>query len=244
MDAIMANTSSRRLFRPLEAIRAVRALLADPDDTAQVFRVIRALRGRTFERLYRRTLADPVGGRILRERRRLLPTLSNREALLALPEDTLGHAYARFMETEQLSAGGLVEASESDDRLQPISPEAEVLGERLRDMHDLWHVVTGYGRDLLGEAALLAFTYAQTRNRGVGVIVGVALYKLYRARAHQGVALIRGAYRRGRKAALLPAADWEELLELPLDEVRRRLRVEPAQTYVSVRSKGAPALAG
>ena len=38
-------------------------------------------------------------------------------------------------------------------------------------MHDLWHVTTGYGRDALGELSLLAFTYAQEKNRGIGAIV-------------------------------------------------------------------------
>ena len=34
------------------------------------------------------------------------------------------------------------------------------------------------------------------------------------------------AFRRGRRAAWLVAARWEELLARPLDEVRRRLRIE------------------
>ena len=46
-------------------------------------------------------------------------------------------------------------------------------------MHDLWHVVTGYGRDELGEACLLAFTYAQNKNRGVGFIAFVGCFKLF-----------------------------------------------------------------
>ena len=34
-----------RSIQPMKAIRAVQALIANPDDTAQVFRVIRALTG-------------------------------------------------------------------------------------------------------------------------------------------------------------------------------------------------------
>ncbi len=36
------------------------------------------------------------------------------------------------------------------------------------------------------------------------------------------------AWRRGRKAAPLPLARYEELLPLRLDVVRRRLRIQPA----------------
>ena len=36
------------------------------------------------------------------------------------------------------------------------------------------------------------------------------------------------AWRRGRRAAWLPLASYEKLLPLPLAEVRRQLRIEPA----------------
>ncbi len=207
--------------------------MANPDDTSQVFRIIRAASGHSFERLFRRVKQDPDGARILAERRELIDALSDQERLRGLPDGTLGREYARFMDAEHISADGLTEASQPDQALDPspLGPEAEVLGERLRDMHDLWHVTTGYGRDLLGEAALLAFSYAQTRNRGIGIIVGVALYKMWRGGANEAVALVRGGYRRGRKARLLPAADWEALLELPLE------------SYAQERSAGAPPLA-
>ncbi len=231
-------------FRPLEAIRALRALSANPDDTGQVFQVIRAASGTSFRGVLRRVQADPEGARILRERRSLLPVLGDRDGLRALPEGSLGWSYAGFMDAEKISADGLVEASDESAReeVHPLGPEATVLSERLRDMHDLWHVVTGYQRDLIGEAALLAFTYAQTRNRGIGLIVAYGLYRLWRGGAHEAVATVRGGYRRGRGAAFLPAADWEALLPLPLEEVRRRLRVEPVDTYEQLRSDGAPAL--
>ena len=37
-------------------------------------------------------------------------------------------------------------------------------------------VVTGYNRDLVGEASLLSFTFAQIRNPGIGVIVAMAYW--------------------------------------------------------------------
>jgi len=232
--------------RPLEAIRGLRAIVRNPDDTGQVFRVIRALGGRSFERTLRRVRSDPTGRRILAERRRLLPALADRERLRALPQGTLGREYARFLDAEGISPEGLLRASaEAREREGPhrLGPEGEVLGDRLREMHDLWHVVTGYGRDLVGEASLLAFTYAQTRSRGIGALVAVGCWRLWRAGQREAVDTIRGGYRRGRRAALLPAADWEALLELPLPEVRRRLRVEPVGPYPPLRSPAARAAA-
>jgi len=237
-----APARSETRIRPLVAWRALRRLFRDPDDTKQVFVIVGALSGRSGERSFLRFRADPNGARILRERRSLLATLSDRAALERLPEGSLGRTYAEFMGREQISAGGLAEASQEGGRRLDFGEERRIFANRLRDMHDLWHVVTGYGRDLVGEAALLSFSYAQSRNRGIGFIVGMAWWRA--GRDPEGRAfrrLVEEGYRRGRDAAWLPAADWEALLARPLDEVRATLRVGEPRAYRAVRSAGAPA---
>ena len=230
-------------IRPLAALRAIRALIRDPDDTKLVFDVISALSGRAGERLFARFERTEVGPRLLSDRPDLLARLSDRDALLALPQGTLGRTYGEFMRREQISADGLVDASleggtgpDSD-----LSPEREWFGMRLRDMHDLWHVVSGYNRDLIGEASLLAFTYAQTRNRGIGLIVAAAWWRA--GQEHPEVRpIIREGYRRGKQAEWLPGQDWEALLERPLAEVRTHLGLGVPPTYTEMRSDGAPVL--
>ena len=239
----MTAPTPRPRIRPLDAWRALRELLRNPDDTKQVFKIIDALSGRSGERMFERFRRTEVGARILEERRSLLKTLTDREALLALPEGSLGRAYAEFTAREQISADGLVEASVEGGRRLDFGEQRRLLGERLRDMHDLWHVVTGYGRDLVGEASLLAFSYAQTRNRGVGFIVLIAWLKARGPEGRPFRRLIRDGYRRGRQAAWLPGADWEALLARPLDEVRRELCGGPLPVYEAGRSAGAPQLA-
>ena len=134
-------------------------------------------------------------------------------------------------------------ASEAVERGEEQPCERRLLfSARLRDSHDLWHVVTGYGRDLYGEAALLAFTYRQIRNRGIGLIVLVA-YLRAGGEYKQERVLIRDGYRRARDASWLPGADWEALLERPLDEVRETLGVVPVGDYPVLRSEAAPTLA-
>ncbi len=230
------NTRKRRI-RPLEALRAMGVLLKDPDDTGQVFRIIDALSGNSGEKQFNRFRNDPIGARVLLERRSLLETLSNRADLESLPEGTLGRTYADFTRREQITADGLVEASRAEREMPDYGPERRLFGERLRDMHDLWHIVTGYGRDLVGEASLLAFSFAQTRNPGVGFIVAVGWLKAGPTEARQRI--VEG-YQRGRSAAWLPAQDWEALLARPLEEVRRELRVCEPPRYAAIRSAGAP----
>ncbi len=221
-------------IRLMDAWKGLKALTADPDRTDQVFVIIDALSGNTGERLYERFAATAVGERVLREERDILSVLSDREALLQLPDGSLGKTYGEFMTAEQISADGLVEASEEGGRGPNEDANRSRFGMRLRDTHDLWHVTTGYSRDLLGEASLLAFTFAQTRNPGIGLIVAMAFVKsggLPRARR-----MIFEAYRRGRKASWLPAVDWEASLARPLDEVRSDLGIGEVPQYEEVRS--------
>lgn len=238
-----SDPASRRI-RPLDAWRGIRALMRDPDDTAKVFDVIDALSGRSLERTFARFRSSAVGARLLDERPSLLAVLEDRERLRALPPGTLGRVYADFVAREQITADGLVGASEAvRQRDLDVPEELFWFGDRLRDMHDLWHVVTGYNRDLVGEAALLAFTYAQTRNRGIGFIVLVAYLRANQKEIAWARPMIRAAYRRGKAAAWLPGQDWEALLKQPLAEVRRELCVGEPPQYEQVRSEGAPALA-
>ena len=164
------NQSKPNPMRPLVAWRALRRLIQYPEDTAQVFEIIRAIGGRAIERGFRRFRLTPVGEKILREKINLVDTLKDRENLATLPRGSLGQAYLQFTASQQLTADGLVDASE-DHTEEMLDPNVKLSAERLRDMHDLWHTLTGYGRDELGEACLLAFTYAQTRNRGIALIV-------------------------------------------------------------------------
>jgi ubiquinone biosynthesis protein COQ4 len=230
-------------IRPLDAWRALARLVRNPDETKHVFDLIDALSGNSGERMLQRYQSTESGRRILAERRQLLPILSDRERLLALPPGTLGRTYAEFMTREQISADGLVEASQEGGRpKEDLSPERELIGLRMRDSHDLWHVVTGYGRDLVGEACVLAVTYAQTKNRGIGAIVAMAWWKAGQEMPAAREA-IRDAYRRGKRAAWLPALEWEALLAKPLTQVREELGFGEPPVYEPMRSAGAPVLA-
>lgn len=233
---------ARRPLQWLEAIRAIRALIRNPDDTAQVFRIIRALAGPAGDRQFERFRTSESGRRILAENRSLLARLSDRAALEQLPPGSLGAVYADFTRAEKISPQGLVDASLAAPEEVETSAERALFAARLRDGHDLWHVATGYGRDLLGEAALLAFTYRQTGNPGIGLIVLTAWWRAGRD-LPGGRAVIVDGYRRAGPAAWLPAADWEALLERPLDEVRRTLGITPVEAYTPVRSARAPRLA-
>ncbi len=213
------------------AWRALRILMADAERTEQAFEIIAAVSGRDFERLFQRFVAHPEGAVLLGERPSLLAALSDRARLRSLPAGSLGRAYADFMDAAVLDAEGLITAqaaSRAGDDRETLDPDRQWVADRTRDMHDLCHVLTGYGRDEAGESANLAFTYAQTPFRGIVLILlAIALTQPYGNRFRWPLYL-RRAWLRGRRAAWLPVVPFERLLAEPLDVVRRRLAIEPA----------------
>jgi ubiquinone biosynthesis protein COQ4 len=224
----MPQSANTRLH-PIAALRALRNLIRDREDTRQVFLLIEALRGKTTLRQLARFRQSETGRAMLAERRSLLARLGDRASLAALPPGSLGRAYYEFMAAEDLSAEKLVELSKI--QRPPSGDEITWFRERNREMHDLLHITAGYGRDPLGEACVTAFSYAQTGLRGFAVIATVAGFRI--ARRLRSLYVLRAvyeAYRQGRRAAWVIGADWESLLSQPVDSVRAQFRVS-APTY-------------
>jgi ubiquinone biosynthesis protein COQ4 len=220
-----AQLASDTRLRPLTAMRAVRNLMAT-GDTRQVFIIFRAMRGRSGIRNFRRFAESRTGAAVLKERRDLLTLLADRAALRQLPDGSLGRAYLDFMEREDLSAEALVAASQ-DWENDPVPPHVALFRARMREMHDVSHVVTGYGRDQLGELCLLTFMYRQQGNLGMLMVVAMAWRQLSKAAR----TAVREAWRNGSKATWLAAQDWETLFAQPLDQIRKALTVSAPAAY-------------
>ena len=102
---------------------------------------------------------------------------------------------------------------------------------RMRQTHDLWHVMTGIGTDRIGELALKAFELAQTRRPLAAVITtGGVIRFLMKDPEHltNVLAGISIGYRLGNTAKPFLAQKWEEGWERPLEDWRRELNVDPA----------------
>lgn len=217
---------------PAGAIRAIARLLRDPNRTEDVFTIVRGLDPGRIYRLHARLRRSAAGRGLLREQPSLLTRLIDREALAAMPEGSLGRAYLAFCHREGIDPDGLVAASEGEDQPKH-GAELTWIQHRIRDSHDLWHVCLGCRTDIIGELSVLAFTAAQTRNRG---IVALTLAGFLYSFTLPGVSrrerrLLVRALLRGRRAAWFPAVRWEELLPLPLPEVRERLGIAALPDY-------------
>lgn len=232
---------ARAQFDLPRAFRAIRALAADPDDLPQVFTILEALSGNTLERVGRRMMKDEDGRRLIAARSDIVERLADRAALARLPEGSLGRAYLAFVERENISADGIRRAArEGMTQRASLPAPLDWVHARMRDTHNLWHAAVGYSGDVLGEIALLAFILAQTWNPAIALILAVALGKTVRFPSGGAAAraTILDGFRRGFRARWLPPQDWEAMLALPVEEVRRRLGLEAPPVYVEIRSAG------
>lgn len=215
------------------AFRALQKLLRDKDATEEVFEIMRALNGGSTRRGYHKLLTTAAGGQLAYRAENLAAKLSDRAWLATLPADSLGGAYRDFTDDGGISPDGLIAVS--NQAMTGFEHPVAWFGRRIRDSHDLWHVVSGYGLDSLGEASLVAFSYAQTRALGWAFIAVGAAFKSRKAPTRQPyVAAIREGYARGKAAAWLPAVDWVALFPQPLEAVRAQLGLAPPAVYLSI----------
>lgn len=211
-----------------------RALIRNKEDTTQVFHIFEALPWKGIYQDAPRFL-DSEQGRALFLAEPYLPSvLDDHAALRRMPAGSLAHAYCDFMEREGLTANGLVEEYETfrSDRVR-LNDRFDWYYERMRDTHDLMHVLTDYGRDALGELCVLAFSYGQQPSPAhlfLGYAGGVEIRTRLKSKAPV-LGAVREGQRLGKACPRLVEQSIMDLLPLPIEEVRRRLKITPASKY-------------
>ncbi|MBS0469449.1 MAG: ubiquinone biosynthesis protein [Proteobacteria bacterium] len=223
------------------AFRAVRHLLRDPNDTPQVFRIMAALNGGTAAKNYQRLLRTEEGGRIAYRRQELVEILTDREFLNRFEPGTVGAAYRGFLDATGFSAEGLADVSREVNGQRRLDHPYAWFGRRERDLHDIWHVLTGYkANDPLGELCLVAFSYAQTNGLGWGFIALSGMLKSLREVNGKLVRrAVREGYAHGRAAKWLHLEDIESLFAEPIETARARLNIAHPDAYLAAKAAGA-----
>jgi ubiquinone biosynthesis protein COQ4 len=213
---------------PLAKLRITRSFLRlfrDPSRLDEVFRIID-------------TLSDPRSGFATRERKDMIigavrrkpgcerlfedrPLATEKvdlDALLALPEGSLGRTYAVHMRSNRLDP-------DFYPKLEPID-ELKWLSLRMRQVHDIWHVLVNFHVDAIGEVGLQAFTAAQVPALFPPVIVaGGILRSLSLDRLPETTDAVADGFHAGRSARAILTYRWEERWEEPLEELRREVGI-------------------
>lgn len=215
------------------AIKNFRLLMKDKEDTSLVFKIYESLPSKHFmPRVRDLTLSEH--GEFLRRTEPSLPEIFDDHAeLRKTPKGSLAHAYCDFMETEGLTAAGLV--AEHDKLGRPKYDDlVQWFGDRSRDTHDLFHVLTGYGRDALGEQCVLLFTHGQSPTQGhllIGYAGSANIKKMVWGSKAPVMGAVRQAKRTGRGAPVLLEQPIRELLKQPVDRVRKALNIPEPTLY-------------
>jgi ubiquinone biosynthesis protein COQ4 len=221
-------------FRPFKALRHFGKLVQDKEDTEQVFHIIDALKSRKSVRQMEDFLATDEARKLLSRNEELPALLDDHGRWMGCASNSLARNYVTFMQREGLSAAGLVEESYKFKPREERYPDLyEWYIERLRDTHDLFHVLTGYNLDPLGELCLLGFSYEQNLSPGV---LFIALLGARQTKKESGIhgpvdAAIREGRRLGREAKKLAHADLLSMLPDDIDEVRARLNIGTPVAY-------------
>jgi len=221
-------------IRPFKVLHHFGRLVEDKEDTEQVFHIIEATKGRRTHRQAREFILSAEGQRFLAEGQDIPAMLDDHERWADLPENSVAQRYIAFMKREGLSAAGLV--AESHKWAPPESLPRDLTQwyfDRLRDTHDLFHVLTGYGRDALGETSLLGFSYSQNHNKGLLFIAYAGARQIGKVSRTKAPLLkaVREGQSNGRAAAKIAHQDIAALMRMDIDEARARLGIAKPVIY-------------
>lgn len=228
---IRGLVTTARLFRTVLLGRS-----KDPIEGIQVYDMLALWLGRGDRRMLARMRALERGRRLLDERQDVLAPVTDRESLRRMNEGSVGRSLVDFLEARQIRPEELArkvrEARQASGGFAPgASPEVAYLHDRFRDLHDLWHVVTGYDNDWAGEYGVVAFSAQQVGYRSQSIATFVSSLLAAVSGRPDVLGTWFEARRRARRAAYLLAEDWPALLPMPLIEVRRRLLLDPIPDY-------------
>jgi ubiquinone biosynthesis protein COQ4 len=217
-------------FRPLKVLHHFGKLVENKEDTEQVFHIIEATKGRRSFAQARAFVTSPEGQRLLAENVDIPAMLDDHARWADCAPNTVAAQYIAFMKREGLSAAGLV--AESHKWAPPESLPKDLIQwyfDRLRDTHDL----TGYGRDALGEACLLGFTYEQNHNAGILFIAYAGARQIRKVTGTRAplYAAVREGRRLGKAAAKIAHQDIAALMREDIDSARARLNIGRPDIY-------------
>ena len=215
--SVLFNLNER--LQSLRMLKGLGKFLQHPDDLQSVYAVASSVQGSPMAaQMMRHMLAQPGIAAMIQEQWR--PASIDLDALEQLPAGSLGQCYASQLKSQGLTPDTLIDPA-------PITSDQEFIVHRLKETHDIVHVLTGFGVDGVGEIGLQAFNLAQNRSPlAVLLIFGGMLKTLQEDESLEELlfAISRG-FEMGLKADCVVACKLEDRWERPLSEWRAELKL-------------------
>lgn len=188
-------------------------------DTKAIFDIANGLRETDlYDEFIRYAHSQPTVSQVIQERY-FAPTI-NLNDLLKCPQDSLGYCYASTMIRENLQPVFYPNIG--------IEEDYSYIAMRMRQTHDIWHIITGFGTDPACEAGLQAFTLAQMRSPLAIALLGGLLVNALKSSSslHPLFERIQQGWLMGENALPFLAEKWEDSWSRPLAEWRTALKVD------------------
>jgi len=226
-------------IRPHKALLAFFRLMKNKEETEHVIDFSVNLNGDCMHQTFRRWYESPNGQLLAHDDpKALLRALDDRDRLRKLPIGTVGRTYADFMDREGLSTDGVAESyrdkgivnEESRDKYPEFT--AFIWFQNLT--HDMYHILTGYNRDSIGELALLNYTARINGSRGIKYLAYMgALRAKSEAPDLPVMKMLANGKAMGLRSKDLVTLDFISILDRPLREVREELNIVPDPVYAA-----------
>ena len=215
--SVLFNLNER--LQSLRILKGLGKFLQHPDDLQSVYAVAASVQGSPMAaQMMRHMLAQPGIAAMIQGQWRPAPIDLN--ALEQLPAGSLGQCYSSQLISQGITPDTLIDPA-------PITSDQEFIVHRLKETHDIVHVLTGFGIDAEGEIGLQAFNLAQNRSPlAVLLIFGGMLKTLQDDRPLEALlhAISRG-FEMGLKAECVVGYRLEDAWERPLSEWRAELKL-------------------
>jgi ubiquinone biosynthesis protein COQ4 len=199
--------------------RAVLRVLADSTRTAEIHKVEEITGRPSYRRLLANLADDPTARALLAGQPELRSDQVDYDALRRLPPTTLGGAYVRHLDANQITA---------DYQAAPTTfvddPDMAYFMRRFRQTHDVWHALLGLGIAGHEEVVIHAFSWGQLRLPVSAMVVFFGTLKHIVGEGRWGTLRhsLGEAHALGRDAAPLLPVVWEDQWSEPIDAVRAR----------------------
>ncbi len=142
------------------------------------------------------------------------------QKLNELPMGTLAKSYAHHMISQNLQPNFYKNIAVTNDSTYIMM--------RMRETHDLWHILTGFDTTVPGELGLQAFMFAQLHTPFAPIVIcGRSLVSVFKKpdEVVQVFETVAKGWQMGRKAKPIFGLDWEKNWAKPVTQLREEYQI-------------------
>ncbi|MDJ0578729.1 Coq4 family protein [Crocosphaera sp.] len=142
-----------------------------------------------------------------------------------LPENTLGYCYSNHLKERGLTPLNLEQI--------PINNDSEFILLHIRETHDIWHVITGFDTDIIGEIQLEAFCVKQLRFSRFWLsllaknLLKTTIYQIENSEKYLNA--ITEGWIMANNASPLFGIRWDQFWNISLEDIRTSLNIKRVQ---------------